>query len=223
MFKIIFCGTATIVGPAAGDQMPYLPEHRERTRERIVHSAQVLFNRHGFDAVSIDGIMANAGLTRGGFYRHFRKKSDLYAEAIALALHEAPVNRLPGVNVDFEAADAARQVIRAYLSREHFDNVDASCPLVGVPSDVARGDPAVKRVFENVFKEMVDLFLKSLRRDHAPGRQRALVMAGICVGGMVVARGLADRKFADSLRAAAMTFALELGGWSRARKKGQPQ
>jgi len=106
--------------------MPYLPEHRERTRERIIRSSQVLFNRHGFEAVSIDEIMANAGLTRGGFYRHFRKKSDLYAEAIALALHEAPVNRLPGVSVDFEAADAAQQVIRAYLSREHFDNVDAS-------------------------------------------------------------------------------------------------
>jgi len=199
--------------------MPYLPEHRERIRERIIRSSQVLFNRHGFEAVSIDEIMANAGLTRGGFYRHFRKKSDLYAEAIALALHEAPVNRLPGVSVDFEAADAAQQVIRAYLSREHFDNVDASCPLVGVPSDVARGDPAVKRVFEDVFRGMVDLFYKSLRRDHAPSRQRALVMAGICVGGMVVARGLADRRLADSLLAAATAFALGLGGWSRSGKK----
>jgi len=192
--------------------MPYPPEHRERTRERIIRSAQVLFNRHGFDGVSIDGIMANAGLTRGGFYKYFAKKSDLYAEAIALALREPPVGRWPGVSVDFAAADAARQVIRAYLSREHFENVDTSCPLVGVPSDVARGDPAVKRVFEEVFKGMVDLFRKSLLRDDA--RQRALVMAGICVGGMVVARGLADRKFADSLRKAAMAFALDLGGWS---------
>ena len=193
--------------------MSYPPGHRERTRERIVRSAQVLFNRHGFDAVSIDVIMAHAGLTRGGFYKYFAKKSDLYAEAIGLALSDPPSNRWPGESVDFGAADAARQVIRAYLSREHFENVDASCPMVAIPSDVARSDPAVKRVFQDVFKAMVDLFRTGMRRKDARGRQRALVMAGICVGGMVVARGLADRKFADSLRSAAMAFALGLGGW----------
>ena len=92
------------------------------------------------------------------------------------------------MSVDFAAADAARQVIRAYLSRQHFDDIDRSCPLVAVPSDVARGDPTVKRVFEEVFKAMVDLFRKGLRRNDADGRRRALAMAGICVGGMVVAR-----------------------------------
>ncbi|HYV65180.1 MAG TPA: TetR/AcrR family transcriptional regulator [Myxococcales bacterium] len=193
--------------------MSYPPGHRERTRERIVRSAQVLFNRHGFDAVSIDAIMAHAGLTRGGFYKYFAKKSDLYTEAVGLALRDPPSNRWPGQSVDFGAADAARQVIRAYLSREHFENVDASCPMVAIPSDVARSDPAVKRVFEDVFKAMVELFRQGMRRKAAGDRQRALVMAGICVGGMVVARGLADRKFADSLRSAAMAFALGLGRW----------
>ena len=193
--------------------MPYSPEHRARTRERIVRSAQVLFNRHGFEGTSIDGIMAEAGLTRGAFYKYFGKKSDLYAEAIGLALREPPVGRWPGARVDFDAADVARQVIRAYLSREHFEDVDASCPLVGVPSDVARGDPEVKRVFEEVFKRMVDLFSRGLDRSDAAGRRRALVMAGLCVGGMVVARALADRDYADALRDAAMAFALGLGGW----------
>jgi len=124
------------------------------------------------------------------------------------------------VSVDFAAADAAQQVIRAYLSRQHFDDIDRSCPLVAVPSDVARGDPTVKRVFEEVFKAMVDLFRKGLRRNDADGRRRALAMAGICVGGMVVARALADGDFADSLREASMTFALRLGGWSGAPSRG---
>jgi len=70
--------------------MPYPPEHRERTRARIVRSAMTLFNRHGLESVSIDDVMAHAGLTRGGFYRHFKTKSDLYAEAIALSLAETP-------------------------------------------------------------------------------------------------------------------------------------
>jgi len=182
--------------------MPYPPEHRQRTRERIVRSAQVLFNRHGFDAVSIDQIMAHAGLTRGGFYKYFDKKSDLYAEAVGMALREIPVCRLSGVTVNLAAADAARQVIRAYLSREHQESVDVSCPMVTVPSDVARSDMAVKLVFEKVFKALVDLFSMGLKRNGSPSRQRALVMAGICVGGMVVARSLADSNLADSVRGA---------------------
>jgi AcrR family transcriptional regulator len=66
--------------------MPYTPEHKARTRERIVESAQRLFNRHGFNGVSIDEIMADAGLTRGGFYNHFGTKDELYAEVVTYAL-----------------------------------------------------------------------------------------------------------------------------------------
>ncbi len=203
--------------------MAYPPEHRERTRDRIVRSAQILFNRHGFDAVSIDEVMAGAGLTRGGFYTYFERKSDLYAAAIALALGEPPSARWAGASVDFSAVDAARQVIAAYLSRRHLEDIDGSCPMVALPSDVSRSDPAVKRVFQSVFKAMVDLFEQSLRGDRRKDRQRALAMAGICVGGMVVARSLDDRHLADSLREAAISFALQLGGWGRAgRTKRRP-
>ena len=215
MFKDIFPRTRTISRLILGGPMPYPPEHRQRTRERIVRSAQVMFNRHGFDAVSIDQIMAHVGLTRGGFYKYFDKKSDLYAEAVGMALREVPVCRLSGIAVDLAAPDAARQAIRAYLSREHQESVDVSCPMVTVPSDVARSDMAVKLVFEKVFKALVDLFSMGLRRNGISSRQRALVVAGLCVGGMVIARGVADPNLADSVLGASMAFALKLGGWSK--------
>jgi AcrR family transcriptional regulator len=193
--------------------MPYPPGHRDRTRSRILRSAQILFNRRGFDGVSIDDIMADAGLTRGGFYGYFGRKSELYAAAIGLSLAEPPASRWKGVDVDFTAADAARQVIRAYLSRQHFEDIDRSCPLVALPSDVARQDPTVKRVFEAVFKAMVELFERSRGSDGRENRRRALAMAGICVGGMVVARSLDDADLADAVRDAARSVALRLGGW----------
>jgi len=59
--------------------MPYAPEHKEQTRARIVECARRMFNRHGFDAVSIDQIMASAGLTHGGFYHHFANQEALYS------------------------------------------------------------------------------------------------------------------------------------------------
>lgn len=63
--------------------MPYSKEHRAKVRDRIVESARRLFNRNGFENVSIDSIMEEAGLTRGGFYAYFKCKSDLYVEAMS--------------------------------------------------------------------------------------------------------------------------------------------
>ena len=65
--------------------MPYPADHRAEVKGRIVSSARRLFNKHGFDNVSLDQIMAGAGLTRGGFYSYFESKSDIYAEIVQLA------------------------------------------------------------------------------------------------------------------------------------------
>ncbi len=192
--------------------MPHRPEHRENTRTRIVRGARTLFNRRGFDGVTIDELMASAGLTRGAFYSYFRSKSELYADAVALSLAETPWSQWDGISVDFSAADAARQVVGAYLSRQHFEDVDASCPMVTLPSDVARRDRRVRKAFEDVFKAMVDLFDESLRRDGLRDRGRALAIAGICVGGMVVARALDDLGLADALRESTEKIAIQIAG-----------
>jgi AcrR family transcriptional regulator len=197
--------------------MPYPPEHREQTKARILRAARVLFNRHGFENVSIDDVMEHAKLTRGGFYRHFRSKSALYAEAITLSLADTPWSHWDGVSVDFSADDAARQVVLAYLSRQHLGDVDNSCPTIALPSEVARSEPSVKRAFERVFTSMVALFETSLRRQGRSHRKRALAIAGLCVGGMVVARAVEDPVLADRLRAASKEVALDLGGWSSRR------
>jgi AcrR family transcriptional regulator len=175
-----------------------------------------LFNRRGFDGVAIDDVMAHAGLTHGGFYRHFKAKSELYAEAIALSLAETPWSRWHGVTVDLAAEDLAGQVIRAYLSTRHLDDVDASCPLVALPGDVARSDPTVRQAFESVFRAMVQLFAQGLRRAGRADRGRALAIAGLCVGGMVVARALADPRLAAAVRRSSAKVALALGAWSPA-------
>src|SRR5262245_50388689 len=215
MFKNIFYACFTVF---AGGLMPYPSGHRDRTRERIIRSARTLFNRHGFSEVSIEAVMAGAGLTRGGFYSYFESKSELYAEAITHALREPPVTRWPEIRVDFTAVDAARQVIQAYLSEQHFEDIDGSCPLVALPSYIARRDPTVKRAFEAGFTGMVGLFEQSLRQEGKPDRDLAMVIAGICVGGMVVARSVENRELADALREAATRVALRLGGWQKRRQ-----
>ena len=195
--------------------MPYPADHRERTRVRILASAQALFNRRGFEGVSIDEVMANAGLTHGGFYSYFRSKTELYAEVVSLGLETVarlrqiePLDRPSAERADVEAA---QRIARAYLSRQHFDDLDGSCPLAALPGDVRRSDPAVKQAFESVFKSVADVFERGLIGTGRPDPARAIAIAILCVGGMVVARSVNDSAFADDLRHAALSAAFHLG------------
>jgi AcrR family transcriptional regulator len=196
--------------------MPYADGHRDKTRRKIVDSARRLFNRHGFDNVSLDGIMAGAGLTRGGFYNYFKSKSELYAEVLGCFFTDPEwKNCWEGVEVDLKSADVAPQVIRAYLSRQHFEDVENSCPMVALPTDVSRSGHKAKRAFEAVFAGMVSVLERSLRKGAQDPRVMAQAVAALCVGGMVVARAIENRASADVLRDACMGVALNLGGWDR--------
>ncbi len=197
--------------------MPYPAGHREQVRKKIVESARRLFNRNGFENVSVDSIMAHAGLTRGGFYSYFDSKSDLYAEVLGCFFTDPNwKSRWKGVHVDLASPDAGPQIVRAYLSRQHFEDVENSCPMVALPSDVARADEKVKAAFETVFKAMVALLGREVKEG---GEDTALAIAALCIGGMVVARSMCDRDLSDVLREAAEKVALQLGGWTPAKKK----
>jgi AcrR family transcriptional regulator len=158
--------------------------------------------------------MTNAGLTHGGFYRHFESKSDLYAEVLGCFFTDPKWNNSwEGVHVDLTAADAGAQIVRAYLSRQHFDEVENSCPMVALPSDVARSNEKAKRAFQTVFEAMVVLLQRSSAKNDHSARASALAIAALCVGGMVIARASEGRALANELRGAAMEVALKLGGW----------
>src|SRR5215475_5842474 len=113
--------------------MPYPREHRDTKKQQLIRSARTLFNRKGFDEVSIEEIMSKAGLTRGGFYSYFKSKGELYALAVGQALLEPPSSRWKTVGFGFTAVDAARQVIRAYRSQEHLGDIGGSWPMVSLP------------------------------------------------------------------------------------------
>jgi TetR/AcrR family transcriptional regulator, transcriptional repressor for nem operon len=189
--------------------MPYAPEHKEQTRARIVECARRMFNRHGFEAVSIDQIMASAGLTRGGFYHHFANKEELYSEAIA-----GYVRCNSAVNFTGSARQIVLQMVNAYLSRQHLEDLDRHCPMIALPSDVARAGPVVRRTYEMLLSGMVGLFERGVDPADGDARQAALAIATLCIGGMVLARTIEDDDLAAEIREAARLLALEVGGLS---------
>ncbi len=202
--------------------MPYTPAHKHNTRTRIIESARKLFNRNGFDSVSIDAIMADAGLTRGGFYKHFSAKDELYQAAVVQFICGDVPEPWQARYIDPSARGAAlaRMIVDSYLSRDHFDDRDGSCPMIALPSDVSRGNGPVKAAFQQVLEMMVGAFAASLP-DAPPGaaRERALAVAATVVGGMVLARSVDDAALADDLRASARAAALEATGWAGNRDR----
>jgi AcrR family transcriptional regulator len=201
--------------------MPYPAGHRNSVKVKIVGSARRLFNRHGFENVSISQIMAGAGLTHGGFYSYFKSKSELYSEVLGCFFTDPQwKSRWEGVDVDLSSSDAGPQVVRAYLSQQHFEDVENSCPMTALPTDVSRSGRGPKTAFETIFQAMVRVLEGSSVQNGRPRprRKTAQAIAALCVGGMVVARAMANRAVADELRDACMSVALELGGWHKESK-----
>jgi TetR/AcrR family transcriptional repressor of nem operon len=196
--------------------MPYPPGHCAAVRRRIIDSARRLFNRYGFDNVSLGQIMAGAGLTHGGFYSYFTSKSDLYAEVLACFFTDPDWKSCwEGVHVDLSSTDVGAQVVRAYLSRQHFEDVENSCPMVALPTDVARSGKTARRAFERVFRAMVSVLERSVMEKGRQRRVTAQAIAALSIGGMVVARAVVDPTVAADLRDACLAMALKLGGWDQ--------
>jgi AcrR family transcriptional regulator len=159
--------------------------------------------------------MAEARLTRGGFYRHFSSKSDLYAEAMDCFFTNPECgNRWEGVQVDPAKGHLGAQIVRAYLSRQHFQDIEDSCPMVALPGDVARSGEAARRAYETALTAMIAHLQTDASQEGRPNRTEALAIAALCIGGMVVARASHDLALADEIRAAAQSTAMALGGWT---------
>src|SRR5260370_16411128 len=101
--------------------MPYPSGHRPVVKKAIIESARKLFNRHGFECVSIHQIMAGAGLTHGGFYSYFNSKNDLYAEVLNCFFTDPEWKRCwEGVKLDLPSAALPPPTFPAHLSPPRF-------------------------------------------------------------------------------------------------------
>ena len=195
--------------------MRYGTDHKLATRKRIIEAARILFNRHGFENVTIDEVMESAGLTRGGFYKHFENKEKLYAEAVSSFLTGRGAEWRADAAVDPREPDPemAERMIASYLSPEHLGDLDGQCPMIALPSDIARAGDDVRASYSALLEAMVSVFEASLRIKKlrpATRKHRARAIAALCIGGMVIARTLPDAKLAKEIRSAALTVAREL-------------
>ncbi|WP_223787358.1 TetR/AcrR family transcriptional regulator [Marinicella meishanensis] len=194
--------------------MPYSKNHKAAVKQKITETARILFNRFGYEKVTIDQVMAMAGLTRGGFYNHFSSKEALFKAAVDGFLMGRGAQWREAAGIDPEQLDAAaaRQMIDSYLSQAHLGDIEGQCPMIALPSDVARASTEVQQAYQRLLEAMVFLFEHSLSQqtktpEAAANRQQALALAALCVGGMVLARTLPDSALAEEVQQAAHLMA----------------
>src|SRR6266496_3471498 len=136
--------------------MRYEPEHKTRTRNRIVSNAARKLRAEGLSGSGVASVMKASGLTVGGFYKHFGSKDELFVEAIAQAFLEFDGKVYSSLqNVPLE--DRWKQIVRWYLSPGHCDRPETGCPIVALGPEIARSRLSVRRRIAGLIKERADL------------------------------------------------------------------
>jgi TetR/AcrR family transcriptional repressor of nem operon len=180
-----------------------------RTRERIVETASKQFRRHGISEAGLSRLMAAAGLTHGGFYRHFASKDQLVTEAC----HKALLSLMDGLEAHIAGKSpnhALPLLLETYLSRTHRDQPAAGCVLAALGSELARSDAATRDAATDGFLRLAGLIarqLKTLPPNEA--QDRSLVIAAAMVGAITLSRILTDAPISNALLRATKNYILK--------------
>jgi TetR/AcrR family transcriptional repressor of nem operon len=180
--------------------------HKAETRKRIIKAASARFRKDGVEAVGIAGLMAEAGLTHGGFYAHFESKEALLREAMVAAMDETR-ERLarPG------GPDGLEWLVRRYLRPSHRDTPENGCAIASLVAEIARHEPATREVFSG----RVEAFLLRIAAQlpdwpEAERSQAAIGILGVMLGTLQLSRAVTDKALSDAVLESGIQAALRL-------------
>jgi TetR/AcrR family transcriptional repressor of nem operon len=180
--------------------MRYPRAHKESTRRRILEVASQAFRERGVAEVGVDEVMRQAGLTHGGFYAHFKDKTELIAEACAAAFDGAVPN-LERIAAGPSPAVRARLLIDSYLGPRHRDNRGSGCVVVAVGADMVRLRGAARTGYAQGFARHLDRLAAALRLDPDAerNRERVTLLMSSLVGALLFARAVDDPAQSDAM------------------------
>jgi TetR/AcrR family transcriptional repressor of nem operon len=181
--------------------MRYDAEHKQKTRDRVLKVAAKAIREVGPDRVAVAGIMAEAGLTHGGFYAHFESKDALIAAAIDEMFKDAGARFFKSTD-NFEPAEGMIRYIDFYLSILHRDARGTGCPVTALAADLPRLEGAARarygRGVEGLTGKLRDQLIKLGRADAEP--LAASVVAEL-VGALSLARAVSDPEQSEHILA----------------------
>lgn len=168
-------------------------QQKAQSRKAIVDAAGHLFRERGVDGVSVAQVMDAAGLTHGGFPRHFASKQELLNEALAEAVATSG-GRVP--------ADGVQAFARGYLTKQHRDNPGNGCVFASLGSEVSRAPAETRHVLSEMIQRQVDEFSSTGKEQSA----QAIGSWAAMIGAMVLARIADSDELAEEILEATREF-----------------
>jgi TetR/AcrR family transcriptional repressor of nem operon len=158
---------------------------KQTTHERIVRVAAKRFRERGLEGIGVADVMEEAGVTVGGFYKHFGSRDELVVEALATAFKDLDV-------WEERTADMA-QLLQNYLTEAHRDSPGTGCAMGALLGDMTRGTKSVRALYTARVKRSVafsSALLPSSQRGNK--RDRALLILSALLGAINLSRAVSD-------------------------------
>lgn len=162
-------------------------ETMERHHVQIVSVASQLLRERGVQGVSVADVMQSAGLTHGGFYRHFASKEALVAEATAAAFDEI-LGRLEKSVARKGPTSALEEYVSGYLSQRHVDKPSRGCPIPAFGGDIAREGAEVRAAFHQGVSRLLEWIGAGLPASETNRNAKAIELLSLMVGAVITAR-----------------------------------
>lgn len=179
--------------------MRYSDTHKQETRKKVLRAAATAVRAKGPEGVSVAEVMAEAGLTHGGFYAHFPSKEALVAAAIDEAFAQSG-RRFSRLTAGMAPAQALSAFVDLYVTAEHRAHPERGCPIATLSSELPRQGALVREAYERGVRALVGRIAAWL--PEAPGREGlATSLVAEMAGSVSLSRAITDDQEAERLLA----------------------
>jgi TetR/AcrR family transcriptional repressor of nem operon len=174
---------------------------KAKTHERIVAIASKRFREEGLAGIGIADLMKDAGLTVGGFYKHFNSRDALVAEAVGSALElwkrQVDAAASGGPPVSYQS------LVDEYLSEAHRNHPGTGCPVGALAGDLARTDRRTRALVSRKVRDNIELLATLIRNtnkaDSRGARAQAVLTYCALVGAIAMARAVSDEELSREI------------------------
>jgi TetR/AcrR family transcriptional regulator, transcriptional repressor for nem operon len=178
--------------------MGYSKAQKARTHKRIIAIASKRFREKGLAGFGIAELMKEAGLTVGGFYKHFDSRDELVAEAVSSAF--GGWQRRVDSAASGGPAVSYAELIDSYLSEAHRKDPGTGCAFSALAPEIARSDKRTRALTSEQVRNDLELIVGLLPgEDKRAARSRAILTFSALVGAMSLARAVSDESISREI------------------------
>jgi TetR/AcrR family transcriptional regulator, transcriptional repressor for nem operon len=175
--------------------MGHSQAEKEKTHQQIVEIAAQKMRESGTEGPGVAEIMQAAGLTHGGFYKHFGSRDDLVAEAVEAALAQGRDGFEAAIT---DAEDPLAAFVDWYLSTTHRDDPGSGCAVVALGSDAARSDARVRAAYRGQVEDYL-AHMEELLGGGEDARREAIAAVTSMVGAVLISRAVDDQELSEEI------------------------